>query len=351
MTSQVTVIGGGARPAPAVTSLGSLSGAPAPEEKPNVSAIKPTTLGSAVPASVPSKPVLTAMPGTKPADILPARAAEPPKPTAIQSSKPMASGPVKPSMMPGAVRQVVDVPVAELATRFPVANAACLEQVKAVLASIAPESMDTVDWLRYGVVVQESVNESVKARLALASGDDARQVPALLTRLHKLMNAILDAMDGGFFKKPAKAVWQASESEVRQLEGMLAAGAKALMDVLDKLLDIKKDIDHAMIRLEGTYLAGEYLFDKLSDDVKNVLQARLMAITKTQALMQENLLALQTDEAHFRELIVLVQDGVLLKLPAVYSQLASLPDKPNETQRYLVTEKLADLVQSVERKL
>ena len=351
MTSPVTVIGGGTRPAPAVTSLGSLSGAPTPEEKPSVSAIKPTTLAGAVPASIPSKPVLTAMPGTKPADIPPARAAEPPKPTAIQSSKPVASGPVKPSMMPGAVRQVVDVPVAELAARFPVANAACLEQVKAVLASIAPENMDTVDWLRYGVVVQESVNESIKERLALASGDDARQVPALLTRLHKLLNALLDAMEGGFFKKPAKAVWHASESEIRQLESMLAAGAKALMDVLDKLLDIKKDIDHAMVRLEGTYLAGEYLFDTLNDDVKSVLQARLLAITKTQALMQENLLALQTDEAHFRELIVLVQDGVLLKLPAVYSQLASLPDKPNETQRYLVTEKLTDLVQSVERKL
>lgn len=351
MSPKVTVIGGGERPAPAVTSLGGLGGAATPERK-VVSAIPTTTLPG-TPGAQPAAVALTAMPGTKPTETTRSNVEHHPAPPATQIAveRPTPAGPVRPSAMPGSVRQVIEVSLEVLSTRFPVASKDCLTHVKAVLAAIAPASMDTVDWLRYGVAVQAEANETITRRLTLASGDASRQVPALLTRLHKLLQAVLDAMEGGFFKKPAKVVWQGCAAEVSQLEGMLAAGAKTLMDVLDKLLDIRKDIEEVLVRLEATYLAGEYLFEQVRDDVKDVLQARLLAVTKTQALMQENLLALGADEVHYRELIVLVQDGVLLNLPAVCSQLASLPDKPNETQRYLVTEKLSDLVQSVERKL
>ena len=61
------------------------------------------------------------------------------------------------------------------------------------------------------------------------------------------------------------------------------------------------------------------------------------------------MLALAT--TNVQELITLVQNGVLLQLPAVYSQMAGLPTKPSDTQRYLATEKLAELAQTINRKL
>jgi hypothetical protein len=46
-----------------------------------------------------------------------------------------------------------------------------------------------------------------------------------------------------------------------------------------------------------------------------------------------------------------VQDGVLLKLPAVHAQLARLASRPSETQRFLAAEKLTDLLQTLKRAL
>jgi hypothetical protein len=46
-----------------------------------------------------------------------------------------------------------------------------------------------------------------------------------------------------------------------------------------------------------------------------------------------------------------VQDGVLLKLPAVHAQLAGLASRPSETQRFLAAEKLHDLLQTLKRAL
>jgi hypothetical protein len=59
---------------------------------------------------------------------------------------------------------------------------------------------------------------------------------------------------------------------------------------------------------------------------------------------------LELDKTIVQELAVLVQDGVLLKLPAVYSQLADLSAKPSETQRCMAVEKLSEIVHHIKRK-
>jgi len=60
---------------------------------------------------------------------------------------------------------------------------------------------------------------------------------------------------------------------------------------------------------------------------------------------------LTLDKERVQEIMTLVQDGVLLQLPAVYSQLAGLSAKPSDTQRYLAVEKLTDIVQFIQRKV
>ena len=67
--------------------------------------------------------------------------------------------------------------------------------------------------------------------------------------------------------------------------------------------------------------------------------------------LSQQIQTLELDKTTVQELTVLVQDGVLLKLPAVYSQLADLSAKPSDTQRFMAAEKLSEIVHHIQRKL
>lgn len=315
MSIKVTVIGGAGGPEPA----------PAP------GTVKPTVLpGSVLPGSTRT---VTAMPSA------PA--------TPVVAAPPVFAA----SALPGVQRKPVEVPLTELARRFPHAEAAALQRTQGVLAGLHVQSLDASGWLRFGMPEQEELAALIRQRLQLAQEATTRSVPQHLRRLHELLSDVLEALDGGFFRKPAAAVWAGHEAEVAQLEALLGASRAALSDQLQALGLLRQPVLACGQRLEASALAAEYLLDHLGADAGGLLLARLTSLTGSQAMLQEHRLHLAQDASRLQELMTWVQDGVLLKLPAVHAQLAGLASRPSETQRFLAAEKLHDILQTLKRAL
>lgn len=259
--------------------------------------------------------------------------------------------PVRASALPGTQRKPLDVSFDLLAVRFPGTDPRLLERVQAVLAGVSPQSMAPAAWLSFAVPAQEGMTRLIKERLALMDSSIARSVAQHLTRLQALLQDVLDAMDGGFLKKPAAKVWESVVGEVRQLDGLLSAAGPALVAMLGTMGELMGKNQAAGAELQANALAAEYLIDIVHPDAGQLLVSRLTSLTTSQALVLEQLQTLQLETTNVQELLTLVQDGVLLQLPAVYSQLAGLSTKPSDTQRFLAIEKLTELAQSIQRKL
>jgi len=300
----------------------------------------PATQGSAIRPTV-FKP--TAMPGTAPA--MPPEASSMPKPAAAPAE------PVKASALPGTQRKALDVSYAQLALRFPGKAPDLIERTKAILAGISPQTMSTPAWLAFGKPAQEEQATLVKERLALMEAPGAKSVVQHLARLHTLLQEIVDALGGGFLKKPALKVWESVRGEVGQLEGLLSnaePGLAAAYGEMDRLANKNKEVGDS---LQANALAAEYLIDILDPEVGQLMVSRLTSLSTSQARAIEQVQTLALDKEHVQELMTLVQNGVLLQLPAVYSQLAGLSAKPSDTERYLATDKLNEIVQIIQRKL
>ena len=242
--------------------------------------------------------------------------------------------PVKASALPGTQRKPLEVTFGQLTSRFPGTDPRLLERAQAVLAGVSPQSMSNVAWLSFAVPAQESLMALVKERLALMNSSSASSVAKHLARLQSLLQDVLDAMDGGFLKKPAAKVWESVVGEVRQLEGLLSAGGPALGLTLGAMGELMGKNQEAGEVLQANALAAEYLMDILEGDVGQLLLSRLTSLTTSQALVLEQLQSLTLETTKVQELLTLVQDGVLLQLPAVYSQLAGLSTKPSDTERH-----------------
>ncbi|MBN3761330.1 hypothetical protein [Burkholderia sp. Ac-20365] len=256
----------------------------------------------------------------------------------------------EPSSVTGAVVRGVRASAEELARRFPKASTEIVAGAVALLRGIDPSSMTSVDWLDFGIARQESANALIKQRLESAGLGSTREAVALLRRLLELLADVTDAMHGGFLRKPPHTVWANHEPEVQQIEQRLESGVKELTTSISAARDLQIRCATAQAELEIPIIAGEYLLDKIASDDEHLLQSRLTSLAGTQALMKENVLAIEADETRLQELVQLVQDSVLLGLHSVYSQLSSLPDRPTETQKFLAMEKLTDLTQLIERK-
>jgi hypothetical protein len=353
MSIKPTVIGGkptpetGSKPAP--TRLGNPDAegaasaqpspvAPSPVARPT--GFKPTAMPGAQPPKEPA-------PATVPTSVA--------RPTAMPSRAPAAAPvpaqPMRASALPGTQRKPLDVSYAELVARFPGTDAKVLEQARALLAGVSPHTTAATAWLNFGVPAQEGLSELVKERVALMDTSPARSVSQHLARLLHLLRDVLDAMDGGFFKKPAAAVWEAHAGEVRQLEALLTGASPDLATMLGALSALTAKNQAASETLHANSLAAEYLVDLVGGEAGHLLVSRATALTSSMGLALEQIQMLTQDATQVQELTTLVQNGVLLQLPAVYSQMAGLSTKPSDTQRYLATEKLNDIVNFIQRKL
>ncbi len=311
---------------------------PAPTVRPT--AIKPTAILGATTPATKAAPQHAAM---KP-NALPYQA---PAPAVVPAEH------VKASVVPGTQRKALDVSIETLTRRFPGTPKATLETVHAVLAGVFPQTMDMPAWLRFGVHEQEQVSTVVKERLALLESAETRAVTQHLSRLNTLLREVLDAMEGGLLRRSVTKVWESVVGEVRQLEALLSrAGASlvTLIGELDKLIHKNQEAGEA---LHAHALAADYLFDVVAPEIGQLMTARQTAMTTSQALTLEQIQTLALDKESVKELMTLVQDGVLLQLPAVYSQLAGLSavSKPSDTQRFVAAEKLTEIVQYIQRKM
>lgn len=314
---------------------------PAPSIRPTV--FKPTAMPGAVPveqAGTSAQPTTikpTTLPFTAPAHT-PAVATAP-------------AEHIHASTLPGTQRKPLEIAYETLALRFPGTAPKLLERARAVLSGVSPKAMDTAAWLAYGVQAQEELAALVKQRLVLMESPATRGVAQHLARLHTLLREVLDAMDGGFLKKSVTKVWDSVAPEVRQLEGLLSKASPALLGVLADMENLSnKNMDVGEV-LQAHALAAEYLIDLLEAQVGQLLVTRLTALSTSQALVLEQVQTLTLDKERVQELMTLVQDGVLLQLPSVYSQLAGLSAKPSDTQRFMAAEKLNEIVQFIQRKL
>ncbi|GBG14274.1 integrase [Novimethylophilus kurashikiensis] len=273
------------------------------------------------------------------------------KPTVLPSTLP--PGPkveVSASSLPGTPRRPIEATLEELSTALPEASPDALVRIRAILQGVSPQAWNTPAWLNYGVESQEHVTSLLEQRLSVLNQDALRATPQHFLQLKNLLMEVLDALKGGLIRRPGKHGWEKHEGEIRQLAGLLDKASNQLFEVVTQLTDIEARSQEVFLQLNALVLAAEYLVGLLPADKVALVHQRQLALTSSQAMLQEHILSIGNDVHRVQELIGLVQDGALLKLPAVYTQLANLPDKASETQRYLAVDKLDDLVQLFERK-
>lgn len=308
--------------------------APQPKPAPN---LKPTTMF-----------------GTVPAPVLADAAAPPPesvKATAMTFREPEQAKPVQASALPGTQRKPLAVEVATLAQRFPGTEHVLLARVKAILAGVSLATTSPAAWLQFGMQAQEAVAKQVKARVLTLENAPNQAVQHHLARLMFLLREVLDAMDGGIFKKSAASVWQSVSPEIVQLERRLYDAVPQLTGMLGALANQAESFQNAGATAHAEALAADFLIDHVGTEAGQLLLNRSTSLTGTHALAIEQLQTVARDVSQVQELITLVQNGVLLQLPQVQSQLASLSSKPSDTERYLATEKLTEIVNFIQRKL
>jgi hypothetical protein len=259
------------------------------------------------------------------------------------------AAPIKLSALPGVQRKPLEVSMADLVRRFPQVAAATLQRAQGVLAGISLENMTSASWLSFGMPVQNELAGLVKLRLAAAQQTHGRAGAQHLARMQVLLTDVLEAFEGGFLRKSPEKVWADHRPEVEQLETLLRRAGDELVQQMQGYAAMKAPAQSCGETLETTALAAEYLLDLAPPESGGLLVARVTSMTGSQAVLKEHLLYLEQDITNLQELMTLVQDGVLLKLPAVYTQLAGLAGKPTETQRFLATEKLTDLLHTIKQ--
>ena len=219
------------------------------------------------------------------------------------------------------------------------------------IASAPLPQAPALDWSRFGEPAQQQLAQLVRQRLQLADEPPLRQAPMLLRQLHARMQDLLAALHGGVFRRTPAKVWSATAPEVAFVETRLQQALAQLQQHQVQLGALRASTAEVQRQLRVQDMACAYLLDQVSGDVLGVLTARATATLASLALANEQLQLLQLDQEQLRELIALVQDGVLVKLPAVLAQLAQLRSGLGETQRLLLSEAVQELKSFIERRL
>lgn len=296
----------------------------------------PTVISQAVASPAPAtRHGPTVIPGS----VAPAPAA----PRAVERSKDW-----KPTSLPGVQVDIAHVDLAALESQFPQERATVLAEVRRLLTG-GSLTAGAPFWIGFGLGVQESLSQAIKSRLTIVERPALRSATQHLARLHALLGDVVESLDGGLLRRSAHRVWQAVEPEIHQLEGLLRTSGSDLALVIGDLDKLKSSGGAVEQELEVIGRALEFSLERVPADVAGVVLSRLTSITGAQALYKEHVAYLELQVQQLQQMVSLILDGVLLKLPAVYGLLAALPPKPSETQRFLATEKLSELTKLIPR--
>lgn len=273
----------------------------------------------------------------------------PASPAAAPVISPASRAPIAPSILPGTHVALAQIALADLVSRFPGESEEVLQRARGLLAGISFANEGASFWLGFGVRPQEDLAGEIKERLALLDSPTVRSVSQHMARLQALLKDVVEAMEGGFLRKPAHKVWADSQAEVQQLEGLLRSGAGAIGTLIDKLGRLIASSKEVGVHLAVNACVLDFSMDKVPDALGSVVLGRLTAISSSQAMRLEHLAHTELQIQQLQELVSLVQNGILVKLPSLYSSLAALPAKPTETQRFLTVEKINELSQLLTR--
>lgn len=271
------------------------------------------------------------------------------------SPPPAARSPARASALAGVRRLPFAATRQELETLFPGAGPEVLQQARLAVAAAPLSGAAPAAWLRYGEPAQQALAELVRQRLQLADEQPLRLVPALLAQLQARLAQVLEALQGGVFRRSAARVWRGAAAEIGLLEQRLGQSLAALQQLHQRLEDLMARARAAQQGLLALDMACAFLMHKVAEPVRPALAARAVALAGSQALALEQLQLLEADKSALHQLMLLVQDGVLLRLPALLSQLAPLdgPLRPalNQTQRLLLADALRQFKAFIEQGL
>lgn len=315
--------------------------------------VVPTAVVCKVPVKkvAPSAIVCTGVPAN--AESRSSLASEKPKvmasPSSLSASPvPSTSRPYTPTVMPGSRWSKVTVSLDELKKRFPTRSDDLLAMVRRKIAT-APLMPDApMEWLRFGEKQQEAVSKLIKRRLELTSSNGTRLTPALLGQLKNILQELLDSMDSGLFKRSTSRVWADKKPEVELLEKRLNDELPQLRVLSSRMGELAQDISKVEHQLQALAVASIYLEEVFSDNA-TLISARMTSIAATHALAIEQIQLFELEGNQLLQLATLVQDGILVRLPSVYSLLAQASNRLNETQKLLLTESLLELSSTIDK--
>lgn len=257
-----------------------------------------------------------------------------------------------PTRMPGVVREPATVPMEALRQRFPDTSLEAIGVIQGILADMGPGTRPVADWLGYGQDVQRQATGLVSERLSLLESAPLRTMPRHLARLHGLLAELLEAMEPGRIlgrREPRKA-WERSEAEIRRLAAELSAELPALLATEAALEALAQRAVRTRAAIGAWTLAADLLLDRLLEEQRSVLAGRQSALLSAEGLLAGFLAHVEQDRLRVQNLAGQVQDGVLLRLPDFINHLATLSARPDETEHYLLQEKLSSLISQFERK-
>ena len=256
--------------------------------------------------------------------------------------------------MPGERHPALAVTANDIKSRFPGASFDVIEKTKSILNGIFPELL-TVDFcLSFGAVVQDELSRLVKHRLRLMETSDIHAVTKHLHTIKIKLSGVASAMSGGFLKRGPLKVWESISDEVNHLELVLinsVPNLKLFATKIDTMLDNNSNI---AISLDAYHIAIDFLIQHIETLGKStaaqlidILTSRSISIKTSRALVNDQEMMLELEKLKLQELIIIVQDNVLLKLPTVYSHLATLQSTMTDTQKFIITEAIESLTQEI----
>ena len=336
----------GGKPAPTRIQIGGESGAGKSEEVPPVTAAHrpaPTKLQMAVPEVARASELSHAQ-------------GQPIRPTrmqpgdAVSTLSDLATKPL-PSRLSGVHKQPFRADEKVLRQLSPQAPESLLQLAMRHIAAAPLPAAAALSWMRFGEPAQQLLAQLIKQRMHAAEEPVLRQIPVLLRQLHGRMADLLEALQGGVFRRTPAKVWTDAAPEVAFVEARLQQALPLLQARQAQLSDLVRQTHDVHQQLLALDIAGEFLLTQVDAEIQTTLGARSAAILASQALALEQLQLLELDQNSLRDLTALVQDGVLLKLPAVLAQLATLNQRISETQRLLLADVVSELKAFIERKL
>lgn len=264
---------------------------------------------------------------------------------AVEPSPALAPAPITITQLPGIVRQGLQVSPGKLAEKFPGESEEMLKAVAHRLADIVPDTLSVALCLQLGEAEQEAANALLNRRLEIAAKGVARPVLAHLSRLRTVLSDQLEAVDrvGLFQRRTLRARWDHVWPELKRIRAAIEAGMPAMRGYLADLDTLKSEADDQGRHVRCSELALAWLADTVSPDLRDVLRVRQAALQYSAAMLIEQVQWLGLEYQQATTLTLLLQDGVLNQLPAVHLVMASLPDTPDETQKFIAVEKLMAL--------